>query len=225
MNTRRDGWSWNMTTASEVVLEEVGEHVSFNGRYAIVRWKVSGRTKVDDVRESLRKSLPSEVGMYGRVSRKGDEVRAVIKFQSKVHYTDVLKHLVLEGQSEQQVYLAKLERPQTWEQFVGKGVKYVGTLRGGKVFGRVGSLVPVKEAVSSKSGPDDSAVEEGAEDDGNDEQSDWEEQDSDVESLYGLSADVRKLVLERDVAEAKVELAEAKLAQRIAELALFEGGG
>jgi len=222
-----------MTTASDVALGEVGEHVSFNGRYAIVRWNLSGKTKVDDVRESLGASLPSEVGMYGRVSRKGDEVRAVIRFKTKVHYTDVLKHLVLEGQSEQRVYLAKLERPQTWEQFVDKGVKCVQTLVGGKAFGRVGNLVPVK-AAGSKSGPDDSAVREGAkegwsvrgvEDDGDDEQGDLEEDDSDVESLYGLSAGMRKLVLERDVAEAKVELAEAKLAQRMAELALFEGGG
>jgi hypothetical protein len=219
--------------ASDVALDKVGEHVSFNGRYAIVRWELSGTTKVDEVTKSLGGSLPSEVGMYGRVSRKRDEVRAVIRFQTKVHYTDVFKHLKLEGQSGQRVYLAKLERPQTWEQFVDKGVKYVQSLRGGRVFGRAASLVPVR-AEASKSGLDDSAVTEGAEegssvggveDDGDGEQGDLEEEYSDGESLYGLSAEVQKLVLERDVANAKVELAEAKLAQRMAELALFEGGG
>lgn len=220
-----------MTEATGVVLEEVGEHVCFNGRYAIVQWRLSGLgggTKVvkvtkQEVEGSLGRSLPSGVGMYGRVSRKGDEVRAVIRFQSKVHYTDVLKHLKIEGRSEQQVCLAKLERPETWERFVEKGVKYVQTLVGGKVVGRVGSLVPVK-AVGSKSGLDESVLREGGEEEGGEEEDSGVE-DSDVESLYGLSVEMRKLMLERDVAQARVELAEAKLERGKLDLALFDGGG
>jgi len=196
-----------------VTPQEVAERVSFNGRYAIVRWNLSEKTKVDDVKKSLAESLPIDVGMYGRVSRKRDEVRVVLRFQRKPHYTDVLKHLELMGQLEQRVYLAKLERPQTWEQFVEKGVKYVQCLRGGKGFGRVGSLVPVRASESKR---DDSGPEDGVETESDEE--------SDGESLYGLSAEMRKLMLERDVADAKVELAEAKLAQKVAELALFSSG-
>jgi hypothetical protein len=159
----------DIVTPNEVVGRE-----SFNGRYAVVRWDVSGKTTVGQVKKSLEECLPEEVGKYGRVSKKRDEVRVVLRFQRKPHYTDVLKHLELKGQTEQRVYLAKLERPETWEQFVEKGVKYVQCLRGGKVFGRVGSLVPAKAeakgkasiGVESEGCVDEDEVEE-SEDDGN----------------------------------------------------------
>jgi len=201
-----------------VTPKEVVGRYAFNGRYAIVRWNVSGKTTVGEVKKSLEESLPVDVGMYGRVSKKRDEVRVVLRFQRKPHYTDVLKHLELKGQTEQRVYLATLERPETWEQFVEKGVKYVQCLRGGRVFGRVGSLVPVKAEASTRVECEDCVDEvEESEDEGN-------EGDSDEESLYGLSANMRELMLQRDVADAKVELAEAKLEQKKIELALFSSG-
>lgn len=50
------------------------------------------------------------------------------------------------------------------------------------------------------------------------------EEDSDIESVYGLTAQVRQLMLKRDVAAARVEVAVARLGYREAELALSEGG-
>jgi hypothetical protein len=207
------------TSEKDVVTpKEVGDREIFNGRYAVVRWNVSGKTTVGQVKKSLGESLPADVGMYGRVSKRRDEVRVVVRFHRKPHYTDVLKHLELKGHAEQHVYLAKLERPETWEQFVEKGVKYVQCLRGGKVFGRVGSLVPVKAEASTRVESEECSDEvEESEDDGS-------EGDSDEESLYGLSANMRKLMLQRDVADAKVELAEAKLEQKKVELELFSSG-
>lgn len=96
------------------------------------------------MKKSLEECLPKDVGMYGRVSKKRDEVRVVLRFQRKPHYTDVLKHLELKGQSEQRVYLAKLERPETWEKFVEKDVNYVPCLRGGE------SVWPRGESCSSE---------------------------------------------------------------------------
>jgi hypothetical protein len=208
-----------MEGASEkkaVTPREVGEHEVFNGRYAIVRWTLSEKTKVAEVKESLRGTLPEDVGMYGRVSGKRDEVRVVLRFRRKPHYTDVLKHLLLKGGSGQRVFLAKLEQPETWEQFVAKGVEYVASLGTGRCFGSSADLVSGKAEARTR------AESEGFVGDVEESEDDGKEGESDEESLYELSANMRKLVLERDVANAKVELAEAKLERKKIDLALFE---
>jgi hypothetical protein len=110
-NTRQKVTMEDISEKEAVTPKEVGGHEMFNGRYAIVRWTLSGKTKVDEVKESLRESLPADVGMYGRMSRKRDEVRVVVRFQKKPHYTDVLNHLLLKRGSGQRVFLAKLKRP------------------------------------------------------------------------------------------------------------------